>query len=584
MILLLRWRHFGDVQVDWGQELTVAKVLSEGKLLYIDIAYYRGPLSPSINAFLMHWFGATAQTIMISNSVIAAGIGYGILWLTCRATTLGIGSFAASAFFLVFVCAQQEFINAFNFISPFGHELTHGVFLSLLCVIAAELLLETKRARWSFCSGIALGLAILTRIEIAVALLATSGAWSFVVLKQKKLSRATFIRNAALSGGMALLVVLIAIILLHRVMPWTQATASAFASFVTVWTTSIAKSPFYLFVTGLDNPIAGLSAIMTGCLFASYWFLNIFLGARHFSFGDPWGGWVLTVLGVTPLLLGLRFPVTPLLFGWLLPVTTLCILGYVITVIFRRPTGDAERITAITGVFALLMLGKIILAPHLRFYGFVHAMPAYLLLVTVLVKWVPHSTRQWLSASAHRWFVVLLLAAVLLDIGGKAVLDQRVSNRKVLRLGEGPHRFYVNAAARNIPFAAFLNTAAVLIPPGSSLSAIPEGAMVNFLLDLPLATPFTNYLPTDSIIYGKDRIEKSLFTHPSDFILLTHKDTSEFGYPLFGKMPEYGADVIAWLKRDYEEIARFGEQPLMRKDNEGVALWRRRDFLTVSSQ
>jgi len=102
--------------------------------------------------------------------------------------------------------------------------------------------------------------------------------------------------------------------------------------------------------------------------------------------------------------------------------------------------------------------------------------------------------------------------------------------------------------------------------------------MINYLLRLPLGVPIMNYMRTEYMIFGKDRIEGDLFAHRPDFILVTHKETSDFGYPLYGKMPEYGADVMAWLKREYEQIALFGEQPLTRADSEGVALWRRRDF------
>jgi hypothetical protein len=44
------WRKWPDVLPDFGRELYAAWQLSAGKTLYTDVAYFKGPLSPYLNA------------------------------------------------------------------------------------------------------------------------------------------------------------------------------------------------------------------------------------------------------------------------------------------------------------------------------------------------------------------------------------------------------------------------------------------------------------------------------------------------------------------------------------------------------
>ena len=44
------WRKWPDVLPDFGRELYAAWQLSAGKTLYTDVAYFKGPLSPFLNA------------------------------------------------------------------------------------------------------------------------------------------------------------------------------------------------------------------------------------------------------------------------------------------------------------------------------------------------------------------------------------------------------------------------------------------------------------------------------------------------------------------------------------------------------
>jgi hypothetical protein len=46
-MLCWTWRTWPDVLIDFGRELYVPWRLAAGQVLYTDIAYFNGPLSPS---------------------------------------------------------------------------------------------------------------------------------------------------------------------------------------------------------------------------------------------------------------------------------------------------------------------------------------------------------------------------------------------------------------------------------------------------------------------------------------------------------------------------------------------------------
>lgn len=236
------------------------------------------------------------------------------------------------------------------------------------------------------------------------------------------------------------------------------------------------------------------------------------------------------------------------------------------------------------GVYSLILLTKILLVPSTDFYGFAHGMPAYLLFVAVLFSVPSMLIQRFQLASTSVFLSSLIIGMIVIEISATLRLDQRLIATKTLAFGNPPDRMFVTPTTINLALHAFFEKAPTLIPPGSTLTVVPEGVMLNYLLRQPLGTPYLNFMVTEYCIFGKENIEGSFATHRPDFILLTHKYTSEFGYPLFGKMPEYGADVMTWLKREYGQIALFGEQPLTSKDSEGVALWRRKDFLETSSR
>jgi hypothetical protein len=99
--------------------------------------------------------------------------------------------------------------------------------------------------------------------------------------------------------------------------------------------------------------------------------------------------------------------------------------------------------------------------------------------------------------------------------------------------------------------------------------------MFNYLLRLQNPTGYIQMvavLPPGVGPYGQDAIEQAFTTHPPDFILLVHKDTSEFGSRFFGK--DYAQDLFRWIEREYDAVATWYGVPLQ-DDRFGVRLLQR---------
>jgi hypothetical protein len=81
-------------------------------------------------------------------------------------------------------------------------------------------------------------------------------------------------------------------------------------------------------------------------------------------------------------------------------------------------------------------------------------------------------------------------------------------------------------------------------------------------------------MPPEVIMFGEDQIVAGFEAHPPDFVVLCHKDTSEYGAPLFAH--DYGRKIAAWVHDNYESVVLLGDPPLVEVDRFGILILRRR--------
>ena len=93
-----------------------------------------------------------------------------------------------------------------------------------------------------------------------------------------------------------------------------------------------------------------------------------------------------------------------------------------------------------------------------------------------------------------------------------------------------------------------------LAPPGATLMVLPEGIMLNYLSRRQNPTPYLNFMPPEMAIFGEGTMLSSIQKRPPDFIVLATKDTGEYGVGPFGLDPNYGRQIVDWVKTHYAVV------------------------------
>ena len=182
LMTIATWRRSGDLVVDWGRELYTPWRLSEGDVLYRDVASLFGPLASYANALWFSVFGVSIAVIQAAN-ILGIGLLSLLLYDVFRRISGHAGGILAAYLFLS-MFAYSYMGGTFSFVTPYSHDATMGL---ALCVILVWLLMHMERratALRALGTGLACGLAWLTKPEIAVAAVATLGVGVLLLARQ----------------------------------------------------------------------------------------------------------------------------------------------------------------------------------------------------------------------------------------------------------------------------------------------------------------------------------------------------------------------------------------------------------------
>ena len=143
------WSCYGwaDPLVDFGRECYVPWQMLNGARLYRDIAYFNGPLSPCVNAAVFAVLGPSLRSVWMANAVVLLIIA-GMLWtllrfIVDRACAVGVPRVLLAVVRLWQLCQHVEL----QLSRPYSHEMTHGILLALVAMLAARQWIVTARRR-----------------------------------------------------------------------------------------------------------------------------------------------------------------------------------------------------------------------------------------------------------------------------------------------------------------------------------------------------------------------------------------------------------------------------------------------------
>ena len=559
------WRKWLDPIVDFGRELYVPWQITQGKVLYVDIASLFGPLSPYLNALWMRLFGVSLMTIAWCNVAIFALILAAVHRLI-RVCTDRYTANCATLMVLV-LCGFSQYLDIgnYNFATPYSHEATHGFALSVLTMLIVQHAVTTRRPLFGAAAGLTFGLSLMTKPELPVAV-ATAVCVGFMVLTIIDPSARRFVAttSAWLVGG-ALVAPILFLAYFRRYMDTTSALKAVAAGWITASNSAVTSNPFYLRGMGLNTPVRNALLIIAMFVAAAAFVALLYIftkgGRRPTLSGVLMQTAGIGLLGVTPLAQAL-----PL--GRSLPLVAFA--AVVITgAALRQERRGSERATQLLtlmmwAVFALVLLGKIGLNARIYHYGFYLALPAVTVAIVLICWAVPQFAPRWETRGIHREYRLLVPVMLAASTVPYIAISQTWYGAKTLEMGSGPGQFYVfnlanfEEGARARDALDELNRS---LKPGDTVAVLPEGVMLNYLSRRESPLRVVTLMPPEILTFGEADVVRSLEAHPPTLIVFVHKDTGEYGYDLFGTSPRYGRTTMEWIRKRYRSVRTFGNNP-----------------------
>jgi len=577
-MLLHTWLTWPDLYVDFGREIYNAWRVSEGELPFRDIAHYSGPLSMCFNGAFFRLAGVSMHHLFALNFAVWLGILWALWRILSHIASTGARMVALSVFILLMSFSRLTGNGNYNYLAPYSHELTHGLLLGLLALLVADRAWRGKdrSVRWLAATGVLLGLVLLTKPEVAVS--AWAGVFAGLAARRLPLGASRWKATAG-DAGILLAAASATVAASLAVLALRMPTETAFAGIGLPWrnlfNTQVTQLPYFKLFMGTDHPGASLLHLLPmTALFgggaAGLWWLD-----RKRPGPGTWAA-VVVLLAAAAWAVG-RF-VHSSEFARALPVFAGGIAAASGWRLWRAgrtgPAGaedsHAERLRWMLGVFSLALLLKIFLFARIWHYGFVLAAPAMLLVIASSLDDAP---RRWFTSPSVRGLWRILVIGILLCFGSSE-WKTGVGNLRQLTQSIGANGDRYRSDSNAGLLEAFMSHARQHLPPGSTLAVLPEGAMLNYLLRIPSPVPYSVLMPPEVMTFGEDAILHAFQSAPPDYVLLLHKDTSEFGFRFFGI--HYGGSLRLWLQNDYEPVWNIGPPPLQGEAG-GLLLLRREE-------
>lgn len=554
----LSWRRWPDILVDFGIQLYLPWRISEGEVLYRDVAYLTGgPLSQYFNALLFKIFGVSFRTLIFANLAITAGM----LILIYRrflaaadqltATLIGLG------IVLVFVFQHGLLISNYNYVTPYCSEVFHGLMLAIVVVMWLSDWVVTKRIKFAVAAGFGSGLVFLTKPDVFLAVLVcAAAAWAAAGFSHRQTARAAKSLGAFLLAGLVPLLVFFALFL--RVENWRASAGAVVSGWLPLWHTSITRDPFYQWCLGLDMSFLHLERMVEHFAFIVV-IVAIYALAFRRGMESPgkrrWWFRVVCPLLIAPLLF---FAVVSNWFdcGRSLPLLALCAGGLLVFNYRQTGTGPATVFPLLWMVFGLALMSKLGVYPRIWHYGFALAMPAFVGAVYLFVWLLPLLLEQKYRVNA-RLFRATICLVLLIGFVRLFLRSESFYYHKDTPVGNHGDKIMAYNPARD-PFHGNVEIALSWIeknvPPAATLAVLPEGAMINYLSRRVNPTPFLTWVPPVMAVFGQTNMTAAFKKNSPDYVVIIARNTSEFGVGLFGYDPRYGADVRQWIDNHYDQV------------------------------
>lgn len=589
------WLSWMDPVVDFGRELYTPWQLTRGKVLYRDMMLFNGPLSQYFNAMLFVLFGTSLRTLVVANLIILALTVLMVFTVIRDLSSRLAATFSGMSFLLLFAFNQYSIIGNFNWICPYSHELTHGSALSVLALVLAGRWVKSHNFVTAFFTGLVAGLVFLTKVEVFVACICSLAvAWLLPLLIAHAKARTWLPSVGWLFIGL-LIPPMVACLLLYLAMPLPMAITGTMGSWAYVLVKEHTALPFFRWSMGSMSIKEQL--IDTLAMLGWYALLIVPFVFYGMSLTRSWRWRVLAFVTLFAALLRVMLkhgaalldsPVAWLEqsrhwahFAYPWPLFVLIVACVLLWRLWRERRNSAcvpqlTRAIVFT-VFALLMVLKMLLNVRLWQYGFALALPAGIMLTVILCDGLPlllakYRIPIWLTRS---WMLVLwgLVLVFHLTVAG------RVFNHKQIAVAQGADQFYSYRRGEQVNEALDYLKANAL--PTDTITVMPDGEIIAYLTRMTNPSKFGNFIPATIMLFGEANMLDDLQSHSPTWLVLVHRNTSEYGAANFGQ--DYAKEIWQWIESDYVPVFRTGAMPFNPENQFGIVIAKRRG-VGVSSE
>ncbi len=563
-LTVLSWRRWPDLIIDFGIQLYLPWRISEGAQLYQDLYYFSGgPFSQYYHALLFKIFGVSFLTLTISNLVALAAM-LSVIYRrflaasdALTASTIGLGIVGVFAF------AGYGTVTNYNYLAPYSHEAVHGLLFSIFALACLCDWLVCPRRWHLFTAGFCTGVVFLTKPDIFLALMAGVAAAFF--FKGLISQSATFlVRSLPVFFGGGLLPAFVFFLVFWRDESWRESLRSVVFGWLPVFQPGVIHNPFYQWCLGLDMPRTHAHRMLLQwvCLVVVVSaFAAALRGMTPLKPGLRWAGFLAVAGGF--LWLSNRF-------GWFDCGYSLPLLGAVSLVLLRRdfesiPARSTTVFPLLWSIFSLVLLLKMGFFPRIWHYGFVLAMPAFVIAIYLLLWRLPRwlETRYGVAANLFRPVMWLALMGGFLTLFSLSRYNYALKN---LPVGQGADTIMAISRGGNAVEGRGINEVLDWLgkntPPRATLAVLPEGTLINFLSRHPNSTPDLDWNPTMFPVFSQDEMNVAFEKSPPDYICVVEWRSYDFGVGYFGSEPGYGVELMQWIGRNYRPVYLAGSEPL----------------------
>ncbi len=527
------YEKWGDLIIDLGHNFYLPGRLLAGDLLYRDILYNFGPITPYVLAAMVWLFG----NALITFEVVGLLIGIAVLIALFKSGQLLGGrasAFSSALLFLVFsffACSTW----GCNFVLPYSFAATLSTAFSCWSMYFLLMYLYHGGLSRNWWLGVAcMFAAIFTKIEFGTAILGV-----YIL--------ASLFHRLPLSKLVSVLFIGIVLFCLFVVLFSSRGGHghSLFAENIGRFMGNEEAGSFYSLVSGFNA--SGRNTVIQLVSLGKIVVLML-LGIVAGRAGD-WYPARKTQMTIVRGVAAISF--IALIFLWgettlfsAVPLTALFVLGY--SLIYKQKSP-----LLLLSAFVLFSSLRILFNYSPEWYGFYLAVPSYLFLSFFLGQ-------RLLDRDCFlRWFAISLgcLLVVVMARYETEMWRNYGAMTSVLHTPKGDMRDFPTGRAEAI--GAFLEHMLRNKPPrGATAVVFPEGVSLNYFADLENPTSYYSFIPPEIGSSAEERrMVRELQMKSPDYVIIVDRDVREFGHWGFGI--DYAFAIMEWIRENYANEDEF---------------------------